>query len=441
MSIGKLLFILMISFSTDAMAKDSVMTTLIDAKNSDPQLKAAVSSKNATIEKLPQARAGILPEVAFQGNYLWNRTDFESLSSLVKPIYDKYHNGTQFSVKLTQPLFDLERLIGYKQGELDVVIAEKQYQKDYQDFLLRVLKAYFDLASALEVQVAAENQLTAIKDQYDLTKKSYDIGVGNITELLEAEAKLSLGKGDLVMAQRDVSIKRQAYHAVVGRYDNGIELYKNIDRFALPTPNNLEAWRQAAKKNSPEVLKRVAAYEKAKMDVNKARAGHLPTVDAVAQHSYRYTEFSAGSFGYTQQDTSLGFEFKVPIFNGLAIQSKTREAKATSEKALEELEYSRRTVDKDVTEAFVNVTEGLTEVTYYQSAVDESLKSVDANRLGYKAGIRSNIDVLNSQQQVLTSSKRLIKAKYDFLYYSMKMKSLVGELDDSYFQELEALTH
>jgi outer membrane protein len=116
-----------------------------------------------------------------------------------------------------------------------------------------------------------------------------------------------------------------------------------------------------------------------------------------------------------------------------------REAIALEDKAASDLEASRRTAALNVRQSFVGVVSGLSQIKALEAAALSSESSLESNKLGYKLGVRINIDVLNAQQQVFSTQRDLAKARYDTLMNSLKLKSAAGTLKEEDLQLMNAL--
>lgn len=425
----------------EAIVGETLSSALRDARTSEPKWRGAIYARQAALEKLPQARAGLLPDISIAITRKRSDTYYQTVNTRipVKDIQSTFFEGS-FQVKLTQPLFNWDKLVLYRQADFDVLAAEKQYAQDNQDFLLRVAKVYLDLASAIEMHLAATEQVATLSEQYRLTLKSYQVGIGNITELYESEARFELSKGEEASYKRQMELCRKRFRSIVGRADYGPALVMNNIQLSPPLPNDEHLWNSNAMANSPEILRKQAVLEKARLEIARRRAGYLPTVDGVVSRSRSYSEhLSYALNGYIENKLYVGVEVAIPLFSGLSVVSKVREAESNKDQAAQDMEYSRRSVSDDTAEAFGFVTNGLDELGQYQKSLEGSRKSEKANRLGYRVGVKSNIDVLNSQQQVFTDTRRVVKAKYDVIYYSLKLKALVGELDEAEFLEIDHL--
>jgi outer membrane protein len=127
----------------------------------------------------------------------------------------------------------------------------------------------------------------------------------------------------------------------------------------------------------------------------------------------------------------VGVQFSVPIFAGGALQSKHRQAVAQRNQARQELEATRREVDLDVREAYTQVTSGALRVAALEQSLVSAQTSLEAGELGREIGNRTNLDVLNLQQQVYDVKRDLADARYGYLLTQLQLAALAGELSEN----------
>ena len=65
-----------------------------------------------------------------------------------------------------------------------------------------------------------------------------------------------------------------------------------------------------------------------------------------------------------------------------------------------------------------------------EAAEASSQSALEANLLGYKVGVRINIDVLNAQSQLFQTKRDLAKARYDVLVGSLRLRQASGGLTE-----------
>ena len=202
----------------------------------------------------------------------------------------------------------------------------------------------------------------------------------------------------------------------------------------------MDAWLEAASQNSHLARAQQVAAEIAASEIENQRAGHYPTIDAVA--NYGKTRSATGYTGNNRLESearNVGLQLNIPLYQGGLINSKTREAAANRQAALANLDNARRTAAFDAQQAFLGVVNGVAQVRALEVALKSSLSALESNKLGYEVGVRISIDVLNAEQQVFLTRRDLIKARFDALLAQLKLKAAVGALEEADLEEVNRL--
>jgi outer membrane protein len=173
------------------------------------------------------------------------------------------------------------------------------------------------------------------------------------------------------------------------------------------------------------VLKAQADQERARLDVSRQIAGHLPSLDIVAA---RLRGRETTGIDSRSDSNYVGLSLTVPIIAGGATTSLVREASALHNEARHKLDAARLAAEQTAREAYLNVVAGLAQISALQAAERSSQLALESNRLGYEVGVRINIDVLNAQQQLFAAQRDLAKARNDTLLASLQLRAAVGGL-------------
>ena len=204
-------------------------------------------------------------------------------------------------------------------------------------------------------------------------------------------------------------------------------------RFELrsPEPNSMDRWVAEAGENNLQVRVSRAGLEFASQEIERNRAGHRPSIDAFAT----YSDAGAGSGvqGGPGNDTTsriVGVQVSVPLYQGGLVSSRVREAVANEDKARQDLETARRTAELTARQAFLGVTSGIAQVRALEAALVSSQSSLDSTRLGQEVGVRTQVDVLNAQQQLSQTRRDLAQAKYNYILTLLRLKSAVGQFTE-----------
>lgn len=430
-------------FSAAAGAADLLQVYKL-ALDNDPQFIAARYQADAGREKSAQGLSGLLPTVNATANTQWNDVD-RTIRGAGVTVNGKY-NSNAWGVSLTQPLFRWQNIVAYQQGRMQAAQADLQFAQAQQDVILRVAQAYFDVLLAEENLRSYQAQKKAIGQQLEQAKKNFEVGTSTIVDTHEAQSRFDLATAQEIAAQSDLEIKRRALEVVVGRDPGVLAQLREQARLDRPQPDAMANWVEAAEKDAYAVQVQQLALEIAAKDVEKNRAGHLPTLDAVVARSNSSQTatmpLGAGTAmgpGFDMPATTAALQLTVPLFQGGYVMSKTREAEANREAARQQLEAAKRNAAQAARQSYLGVSNGTAQIAALKAALTSSQSSLESNKLGYEVGVRINIDVLNAEQQVYATRRDLARAWFDTLLAQLKLKAAVSTLDEADLAKINAL--
>ena len=402
-----------------------------DALVSDAAWQAARSQYEATRERLPQARAGYLPLVNGSASAFRNDINFE-----IAP--DQRYSTHTYAVTLTQPIFRMQNWIAISQADKLVIQAEANLYRDSQELILRVSQAYFDVLLAQDNVALSGAQKTAISEQLAQAKRNFEVGTSTIVDTLEAQARYDQSVAKEIADINELEVRKRLLTVILGKLPDGFVPLRDPLTLAEPSPNNIEEWVKVANDGSYAVTAARAGYEVAKQEVDRQRAGHLPTLDLSASYanSHDPTLSSPGIIGPNTKSGVVGLQLSVPIFAGGLTQSRVREAVALRDKASLDLENTQRIVSQTVRQQFLNVTSGIAQVRALEQALASTQSQLDSTILGRDVGVRTSVDVLNAQQQVFQTRRDLQQARYNYLLYGLRLKAAAGLLAEADVEEV-----
>jgi outer membrane protein len=418
-------------FSLSAQAADLVQVYK-QALANDATYASARAALAAGQERTVQGRSQLLPTVGLSGTVLKNDGDQTDRLKGISGDTENYSHTMQ--LQLTQPLFRWANWENYQQSKLSAAAAEAVFAQAQQDVILRVSQAYFDVLTAQDNLTATQAQKAATTEQLASAKRNFEVGTQTITDTHEAQAAYDLVVAQEFAAQNDLEVKRTALQQVIGQAPGALAPLRTGVTIASPQPATLEPWVSAAEEQNYGVTGAKLNVEIAKREISKQRAGHMPTLDLVAQKTR--TSVSGASLG---NNNAIGVTWNIPIFNGFAVTSKVRESIALEDKARNDLEASRRQAAQTARQAFLGVNSGLAQVKALEAAEVSSKSALESNKLGYQVGVRINIDVLNAQRQLYTTQKDLSKARYDTIMNGLRLKSAAGSLKEEDLEPINAL--
>jgi len=402
-----------------------------DAQAYDAQYAAARAAWQAGQEKAVQGRAGLLPNVNLGGNVQYNKLD----STLPGGDADYTSNG--LSLNATQPLFRKQNWIQYERSREQVKLAGMQLKVAEQELILRVAQAYFDVLQSQDNIAFIQAQKSAITEQLASARRNFEVGTATITDTHEAQARYDLAVAQEIAEQNSLAIRLRALEKMIGKPPGALDIF--IERGPLKVDaESIDTWAARAAADNLQAGIRRIAKTLADQEVELNRAGHYPTLDAVAG----YTVSNNQNFGAIHMDTrtaSIGVQLNLPIYQGGLVNSRVREAVANQEKARHDLEAATRDASLQARQAWLDVSSGAARVQALEQALASTRTQLDSTRLGLQVGVRTSLDVLNAEQQVLSASRDLAGARYAYLLAGLSLKAAAGSLSAGDLRAIDAL--
>jgi outer membrane protein len=401
------------------------------AQANDPTFEAARYTFYAAREKITQARAGLLPTLDLNG------TDNATVASsrfTNTPLIDRNVHAWTWMLQLTQPLVRPQNAYAYRESKSLVDQARAQYSQAEQDLILRVTQAYFDVLLSRESIEVADAQVKATGEQLALAQHGFGSGTNAITDVHEAKSRFDLARAQRIAAQNDLESKQAELEKVVGQPSHVLAALQPAVVIPKPQPDDIGVWAEHARENNPAVLAPYAAVKAAEEEVSKNRAEYSPTLDLTASYGNNYSSGNTSTpsdYETRAKSSQVGVRLTIPLYAGGTTNSHVTEAIANRNKAAAELEVARRQSATDAIQAYEAIVNGLAQIGALESSVESSKSAVTGNQIGYKLGIHMNIDVLNAEQQLYTSQRDLLKARYDTLFQGFKLKAAAGVLTES----------
>lgn len=404
------------------------------ARGYDATYLAARAQADSVQYKAAQADALLLPTIGAQGD-------------LSRKGYDTPLGGNRnvrsasLGLSATQPLYNPASSASIDKARRSLDVASADLQSAEQDLIVRLAQAYFDVLAAQDTLTTAQANKKGISEQLASAKRNFEVGTATITDTREAQAKFDLSTAQVIAAENDLRSKRVALDQLVG--GNGVTPFglKKVSPLPMPAGGGVDEWMSRVEE-SPLVRKAKAGLDIAKAEVRRTEAGHKPTVDlngtlGTAKNHGSYAS-SLGGEG-TSRTNSIGLTVKLPLYAGGAIDNQVRESLKLEEKARYDLEGARRALTQGTRQAYLGVESGKARVAALEAAESSSKLALEATQLGYKVGVRVNLDVLNAQTQLYSTQAELAKARYDLLVTSLKLRQAAGTLTAADLDPVNAL--
>ena len=413
-----------------------LLQTYHEALVNDAQYASSRNLLLAGREREPQGLSLLLPQISAQASESRINTQVNEPAPFGG--FAATYNQKTYTLSLSQPLFRWANFQQYQQGKLAVVQSEAAFVQAQQDLIFRVLQAYTDVLYADDSINYIVAQKAAVSEQLASAKRNFEVGTTTITDTNEAQAKYDLAIAQEIQARSQLDIARAALQQIIGHVPGNLAPLVRDVGLAEPQPREIDPWVSSAETANAIVAQNAANLEIARREIEVSRAGHYPTVDLVASRSYTNGGVIISGIN-AQTNNAIGVQVSVPLFTGGYTSSKVRESIALADRAENDLDYARRNAAQTAKTAYYGVTSGLAQVRALRAAEVSSQSALDSNKLGYQVGVRTNIDVLNAQQQLYSTQRDLARARYDTLLNGLRLKSAAGTLAENDLAGINAL--
>lgn len=425
----------LIMFAAPVSAAD-LMEIYLEALKTNPQLAAARANLEAVQEQRPQAKAGLLPAIGAGAGL--SRSRYDNLNSDDKP-KPTYSTDKVASIDLTQPLFRYDRWVQLKQADSQIAAAEADYLAASQDLMVQVADRYFQVLEAQDNLIFAKSEKSAIGRQLDQAKQRFEVGLIAITDVKAAQARYDLSVSQEIQAISGLVAAKDALRETVGVYYDNVYALKPDLQLSDPVPDSSADWIERAKQHNLSILSAQANTETAQQEIKRQRSGHLPTLDLNASVGYSDQNF-AGITPVERQNSEIGLELNIPIYEGGAVSSRTREARSRFQEATELLSQAVRAAELETRDAFRGVKTDIAQVNALARSLESTEVAVQAEEAGFEVGTRTIVDVLNSQREYYLARFNYARARYLYVVDQLRLKRAAGILQEDDLAEVnEAL--
>ena len=409
------------------------------ARMNDAQFAAAQQQYKALRQNSPIARSALLPQANLSANIARNQMRYDGVTSqgVAVPDGSKQYNSNGFTVSLSQTLFNYGAWAGLKQADKTVAAAQANLDAASQNLILRTAEAYFNVLSAEDQLRFSKAQVRAIGRQLDQAKKRYEVGLVPVTDVKQAQASYDLARAQAIKAQSALDTSRETLAVITGEGQEPLAPLAGELPLVSPKPNKMQDWVNAALKQNLALIAARYSSQAASEEVGIRRAGHYPTLDLVASHSYNDNSTGASQSGKITDD-AIALQLKVPLFSGFRVSAQTDQAQYKYMQSQEELKGLQRQTISQTRSSFLNVQSSISQVEALRQAVLSNESSVQATQAGFKVGTKTSLDVLTALSDLYKAQSEFSQARYTYLIDTLRLKQSTGILTTADIERINA---
>lgn len=409
-----------------AASADTLQEALQEAYLSNPSLAGARAGLRALDERVPQAKA--LGRPNFNVTTGLNQS-FRGIGG-----FDSAGRLLRVEGDISVPLYQGGRVgSAIKAAESQIVAGRSNLRSVEAQTFVDVVDAYLEVIRARRVVELNDNQVKVLGTNLQATRDRFEVGDLTRTDVAQSEARLAGAQSALTAATGALTVAQEYYLRVVGRAPGALKPPPPLPALPDTAPTAVEI----AIEESPS-LAAARADEQAASHMVRSKYGEvLPTVSAVVGATYdNYLNTRDDMVGLptntldnVQKSSRAGVSLRVPLYQGGAVASRVREAKALQSQAMQQIILTERAVVNNVRAAFANLETARAVKRSSEAEVAANRLALEGVRAENSVGSRDVLDVLNAEQELLNSSVLLVTAERDEYVAGFALLAAIGRAE------------
>ncbi|HPF59247.1 MAG TPA: TolC family outer membrane protein [Candidatus Competibacteraceae bacterium] len=381
---------------------------------SDPVLKAAAASQQASQEAKPQARALLLPDIgvtASQGN------TFGSVNTQEGETHS-------YAISLVQPLYNRGNQVRQRLAEATINQADVDFLNAQNDLILRVAQSYFSVLAALDNLTFATAEKNAFARQLEQANRRFEVGLATITDVYDAQARFDGAVSSEISAANTLANTREQLRQLTGQDYAQLNILSERMPLALPKPSDPEAWVRMALENNLSLQSAGYGVEQARENIKLQKSGHYPTLDLSVSRADTDSGFT---HTYSSQ---ANLRLTIPLYSGGAVSSRSRQAAYSYEASRQSLEDLQRNTITIVRNAYRGQETAISQIKALDQTRVSTRSALEATQAGYEVGTRTIVDVLNAERDVYRAERDYAASRYSYVVNVLTLRQAAGRLTE-----------
>lgn len=309
------------------------------------------------------------------------------------------------------------------QTRADIRAEKQSLVSSEQQILLGAVRAYLGVLRDEAVLSLREKNVEVLTRQYVSVKDQFEVGIVTRTDVAQSESRLELSQANLIRQKAALAGSTAAYKEVIGQLPEGLEPPR-----ALPElPGSLEEALDLGLRQSPVLRLSQEQSSSADYASYSAVAGSLPKVSLFGNYSVT-EDPNRMKQGIEEEVTNFGIEVSMPIFTGGRSLATIRASQYVKNTTRLLVHAAQNQVEKEVTTSWHNFQAASGEIEASTKQIKAAEIALDGVRQERELGIRSILDLLDAENELLDARVALIEAERNQIVAAYSLLVSIGGL-------------
>ena len=395
--------------------------SVVEVLNTNPVVQERLRNYRATQQDLSIAESEYYPSLDLRAVAGYNKAGtFKDL-----PIYDGSYTNYESALVLTQNIFDgfsTMHKVGYQESR--ILAAAYNYVEVSNDIAFQMTQAYMNVIKGRELLAIEYENVNINMSIYKKIKDLYEAGLTTDSEVKKIQAFLSLARSNLTVQKNNTRDSEYTFRRILGRLP--IPSQMEIPKAEIPMPESIERASMYAMEKNPSILVSNYNVKGAQELWKQQRKKYYPTVDLEVSQNFNDASEKPNGFDQADDRFRARLVLNYNLYHGGADKA---EIQKNISKINQEVEV-RRDLKRQVIEglnlswnAYEMITEQLSDLRDYKLYSDKTLELYQDE---YDQGIRSLLDLMQSQSDVINARRQIVTAEYDLKFAKYRVLDAMG---------------
>ena len=338
--------------------------------------------------------------------------------------------ATQIQLSADQVLFDWRTVSGLQQVNAGILRQRHSLLVTEQEVLLNSATAYMDVIRDIAIVNSRKSNIEFLENEVQAANDRFSFGEITRTDILQAEARLSLAQSQLNSAEANLTSSNAKFRELIGQdpknlsYDTSI--INNI-------PRSLNNAIELAQIDHPNVRQAEIGVEAAEASVNTATGDLFPKLNANA--SVTSTFDHKDNLGFEEENprlsASFGVQLSIPIVSGGREYAEISEEKEKLKQAKLNLAIAREQIRSFVIQAWGQYVSASASIPAAEKGLEAEQLALDGIREEQSVGLRTTREVLDQQRSLVEAQVNLIESQRNRIVAAFSLVAATGGLNSS----------
>ena len=396
-----LIFFAIVFGSYSNIKAETLSSALSNAYLSNPIINSKRAELRSLDENVSAATSQFFPSIEAIGSYSENTLEYGELDKIKT-------NPLTGSFLINQKIFTGGKLINDRLSAINLVAAGRQKLNDSeQSILYQAAQAYFNYLKTEQIVKLQQNNFEVLSERLEATKIQFEVGELTLTDVAQAEARLSQAQSNLADARSLLKAREADYRSIIGLNPDNLEEWNE----QLDIPLTEAEAISIALKNNPQLKYYENIERSSYYNVSSQKSMLSPQLSLRGEYIYAEDQ----SFLMSEDIDQYQFtgQIKIPIFYGGLNWSNIRKAQEINSRDKYLIIDGKRKIRSYVKKSFAEYNASKLRISATEKQAQATEIALEGVKQEFQLGTRTTLDILDAEQEYLDARVSFVTAKND----------------------------